>query len=159
MVHPIIDEYYNHNPYHSRSSQYVHDKGLVSSEKGVNGTPSPGPISLLPNGKKSGLSASLHDSIASTLIPSMHTRSASPAQSPANENIPRRAPPPSDLRILASVQNLHPREPRTAEQGNIKKKRASISTEDQLNQDEQEEPPARTYGNQNKLAQYFPELN
>jgi glutamine amidotransferase len=36
MVHPIIDEYYSYNPYHSRSSKFVQDKGLVTNEKGGN---------------------------------------------------------------------------------------------------------------------------
>lgn len=187
MVHPIIDEYYNHNPYHLRSSQYVQDKGLVTSEKGVNGvaTPgagTPGPTSIAPtagltNGKKSGLSATLHDSLAGTLLPTMHNRSASPALSPANENIPRYAFVSSDLRHLTSVQNLHPqepKEPRPVEQGcNTKKKRASISAEEQLNplpqvvtptvtppqSAEPDSPRARAFGDRNKIAQYFPELN
>ncbi len=33
MVHPIIDEYYSYNPYHSRSSKFAQDKGLVTNEK------------------------------------------------------------------------------------------------------------------------------
>lgn len=33
MVHPIIDDYYSYNPYHSRSSKFVQDKGLVTNEK------------------------------------------------------------------------------------------------------------------------------
>ncbi len=166
MVHPIIDEYYNYNPYHSRSSQYVQEKGLVTNEKGVNGVATPSGTPSLANGKKSALSASIHDSIASTLIPSMHNRSASPALSPAHEIIPRYSAIPSDLRHLTSVQNLHPQEARTVEQGNTKKKRASISAQDQLNAqpqpsepEEPDSPPQRTYGGPNKIAQYFPELN
>ncbi|CZR65145.1 related to glucosamine 6-phosphate synthetases, contain amidotransferase and phosphosugar isomerase domains [Phialocephala subalpina] len=167
MVHPIIDEYYNYNPYHSRSSQYVQDKGLVSNEKGLNGIASPAATPSLLNGRKSALSASLHENIANTFLPSMHSRSASPALSPANEVIPRFNPPPSDLRHLTSVHNLPVQEPRTVEQGNTKKKRASIVVQDQANpqpQPQQEppipdSPPRRTYGDPNKIAQYFPELN
>ncbi|KUJ10018.1 Amidophosphoribosyltransferase-like protein precursor [Mollisia scopiformis] len=165
MVHPIIDEYYNHNPYHSRSSQYVQDKGLVTSEKSVTRTGTPS----LPNGKKSALSASLHENIAGTLLPSMHNRSASPALSPANENTPRYVSALSDLRYLTSVPNLHPQEPRVMEQGNTKKKRTSISAEDQLNAQHQpvvpqqpevpDSPPARTFGDPSKIAQYFPEVS
>jgi glutamine amidotransferase len=33
MIHPIIDEYYNYNPYHSRSSKFAVEKGLVTNEK------------------------------------------------------------------------------------------------------------------------------
>lgn len=52
MVHPIIDEYYNYNPSHSRSSKFVQDKGLVTNEKGTLSssspavTPSPGNYEL-----------------------------------------------------------------------------------------------------------------
>ncbi|CAD6505973.1 BgTH12-06905 [Blumeria graminis f. sp. triticale] len=33
MVHPIIDEYYDASPSHSRSTKFVHDQGLVANEK------------------------------------------------------------------------------------------------------------------------------
>lgn len=33
MVHPIVDQFYDHNPCHVRSSDYVQTKGLVSNEK------------------------------------------------------------------------------------------------------------------------------
>ncbi|KAB8296707.1 hypothetical protein EYC80_002127 [Monilinia laxa] len=59
MVHPIIDEYYNHNPYHSRSSQFVTEKGLVTNEKSTPAT-TPAPNASL----------SLHQSLAKTLNPS-----------------------------------------------------------------------------------------
>jgi glutamine amidotransferase len=39
MVHPIIDEYYSYNPYHSRSSKFAQDKGLVTNEKAPRNTP------------------------------------------------------------------------------------------------------------------------
>ena len=48
MVHPIIDENYSYNPYHSRSSKYARAKGLVASEKASNtasSTPRPTPTS------------------------------------------------------------------------------------------------------------------
>lgn len=169
MVHPIIDEYYNYNPYHSRSSQYVQDKGLVSNEKGLNGIATPAATPNLLNGRKSALSASLHESIASTLLPSMHSRSASPALSPANEIVPRFTAPPSDLRHLTSVHNLPVQEQRTVEQGNTKKKRTSIIALDQALAQPQpqhepqspipDSPPPRAYGDPSKIAQYFPELN
>lgn len=50
MVHPIIDENYSYNPYHSRSSNYARAKGLVATEKASNtasstprSTPTPDP--------------------------------------------------------------------------------------------------------------------
>lgn len=33
MVHPIIDQYYNHSPDHVRSSAFVQTKGLATNEK------------------------------------------------------------------------------------------------------------------------------
>ncbi len=35
MIHPIIDEYYNHNPGYERSSGFAVSKGLVSSAPGA----------------------------------------------------------------------------------------------------------------------------
>ncbi|KAF4120858.1 glutamine amidotransferase [Geosmithia morbida] len=34
MMHPIVDKYYERDPYHTRSSAFVQEKGLVSNEKG-----------------------------------------------------------------------------------------------------------------------------
>ena len=34
MIHPIIDEYYNHSPSYVRSSKFAKDKGLVSNAPG-----------------------------------------------------------------------------------------------------------------------------
>ncbi|KAH7418981.1 nucleophile aminohydrolase [Cadophora sp. MPI-SDFR-AT-0126] len=165
MVHPIIDEYYSYNPYHRRSSQFAQDKGLVTNEKGaVNGT-KPATTQGVPPRKISNLSASLHETLGSTLTPSMHATSATPALSPANEIIPARiSPPPSDLRNL-SFQNLSSRDSsKPQEQGNTKKKRRSLSVMEppQINhpvQDpEPDSPPPRNYGDPLKIAQYFPEL-
>ena len=35
MIHPIIDEYYNHKPSHTRSAGFAVSKGLVSSAAGA----------------------------------------------------------------------------------------------------------------------------
>jgi len=35
MIHPIIDEYYNHSPSYSRNSKFAKDKGLVSNAPGA----------------------------------------------------------------------------------------------------------------------------
>jgi glutamine amidotransferase len=44
MVHPILDKYYERDPYHVRSSAFVQAKGLVSNEKAptTSETASPG---------------------------------------------------------------------------------------------------------------------
>jgi hypothetical protein len=41
MIHPIVDKYYSYNPYHSRSSKFVRDKGLITNEKN-------GPLGVTP---------------------------------------------------------------------------------------------------------------
>ena len=163
MVHPIIDEYYNYNPYHARSSKFVQDKGLVTNEKGtVNGT-SPATTPGAPR-KMSNLSSSLHDTLSHTLTPSMHTISASPTLSPANDNT-RTSTPLSDLRNL-SLQNINSRNPtKPPEQGNTKKKRMSLIAHDtsqfveSIEIQEPESPPPRNFGDPLKIAQFFPELN
>lgn len=38
MVHPILDKYYERDPYHVRSSAFVQAKGLVSNEKAPSGS-------------------------------------------------------------------------------------------------------------------------
>jgi glutamine amidotransferase len=154
MVHPIIDEYYNYNPYHSRSSKFVQDKGLVTNEKGTatparSATPSRPEFSRL----KSTLRSSLHESLASTLVPSMRVATMSPALSPTTEN-------------LLPFSTRDPNRPQ--EMTNTKKKRKSLSPRDMEPLEQAEAvapvpdspPPQRTaYGDPNKIAQYFPELN
>jgi hypothetical protein len=39
MIHPIIDEYYNHSPSYLRSSGFAVSKGLVSSTLGATAAP------------------------------------------------------------------------------------------------------------------------
>lgn len=155
MVHPIIDEYYNYNPYHSRSSKFVQDKGLVTNEKATSRSPAITTGIPINEHKRLGPS-NLHDSIAPTLTPSMHS-SISPLLSSS---------PETDPRHLAAVQNLSIREPKPQEMGNTKKKRKSLSGAENfpIQHDvvptPQEEPETRSaaYGDPMKIAQYFPEL-
>ena len=149
MVHPILDEYYNENPYHSRSSKFVENKGLVTNEKAT-----PPPVltpTLIPS--LSYRPSNLHDSLASTLTPSMHA-SISPILSPSSES------------ILANIQNMARDPPKTTEQGNTKKKRRSLGGDFQAQQAnpppvavQEPEVRAAAYGDPLKIAQYFPELN
>jgi glutamine amidotransferase len=157
MVHPIIDEYYNYNPYHSRSSEFVKAKGLVTNEKGIT-TPARSATPIRPEfyRLKSNLRSSLHESLASTLVHSAATASpalTSPVLSPAVENLP-----PFNTRDPNRPQELT----------NTKKKRKSLTTREREPQAHAESiepvpdspPPQRTaYGDPNKIAQYFPELN
>ena len=41
MVHPILDKYYEGDPYHIRSSAFVQEKGLITNEKTSSGSQSP----------------------------------------------------------------------------------------------------------------------
>lgn len=158
MVHPVIDEYYNHNPYHKRSSKLVQDKGLVTNEKG--GVPTaPG----ITNGKpaKSKTTSTLHESLASSLVPAMRSApSVSPMLSPTQENIPI-----TELRHVISNLTASARDPtRPQELRNTKKKRKSLTshTPPQTMQEDPEPdspPPRASYGDPLKIAQYFPELN
>jgi glutamine amidotransferase len=155
MVHPIIDSYYNHNPYHSRSSKFVQDKGLIANEKSSGGlinnkSASPDPVS-----KKSFFpSSNLHDSIVSSLVPSMHITSsipsinstspssaaASPAISPHSALIPLPLYPPTltpyqNREINPNADLRHVTQPaKVQELGNTKKKRRSLSGSDTRNQ-------------------------
>jgi glutamine amidotransferase len=153
MVHPIIDEYYNYNPYHSRSSKFVQDKGLVTNEKGNSLSRSPAVTPGLTSNDHKRLSPSnLHDSIASTLTPSMHLVSP---------------PPDPDHRHLSTVSNLPVREAKPQELGNTKKKRTSLAGAENIPvsrelahlAQEDIEVRATAYGDPMKIAQYFPELN
>lgn len=38
MIHPVIDEYYNHSPSYTRSSGFAVSKGLVSNAPGATQT-------------------------------------------------------------------------------------------------------------------------
>jgi glutamine amidotransferase len=167
MVHPIIDEYYNYNPYHSRSSKFVQEKGLVTNEKGSNGTPAVTPG--IPNSKKS----LLHETITSNLVPSMHARSPSsspaispaispslsPALCPATETIPRVSSPLANINNLSLAPTTPTPPTKPQELGNTKKKRKSLTAAPDAPQPVPDtNPPTRSYGDPLKIRQYFPEL-
>ena len=158
MVHPIIDEYYNYNPYHSRSSKLVHDRGLTGDEKSrPNLTPE---STTLP----AATSRSLHDSVATTLTPSMHM---SLPLSPSPDSMYNQANSDIDIRQLSSIKNINSLPNKPQEQGNTKKKRRSLSNrENQIQEQllESEPEPVRearavAYGDPMKIAQFFPELH
>ncbi|PBP27967.1 Amidophosphoribosyltransferas-like protein precursor [Diplocarpon rosae] len=158
MVHPIIDENYNYNPYHSRSSKYVQDKGLVTNEKGTANSTSPVENSGVPTRKNSELSASIHDSIASTLKPSI-----SPATEIASIT---NSWPLSDVHNLSLEQSLNSQPNKVQELGSRKKKHESFSAPEEspvvqpenTSMTEPDSPVPRKFGGSLKLAQYFPEL-
>ncbi|RDL31993.1 uncharacterized protein BP5553_09395 [Venustampulla echinocandica] len=176
MVHPIIDEYYNYNPYHQRSSKFVQDKGLITNEKGTLNSPASTPGISTAN-KKLGSSApnskpsNTQDSIANADFPlSYDSRSPMDGQTRGELSVSRDhrpSTPPSDIRNITDIENLHPlsnitnRTARPQEQGNTKKKRTWPEQDLETAQDENEldTPPRAAYGDPMKIAQYFPELN
>ena len=168
MVHPIIDEYYNYNPAHSRSSKYVENKGLVTNEKpSISPQPTPG----LSNGENKKPTAILRETIANSL--NAATR-ASPLILPRETK-----PNNSDLRHLTLSRDVILANTRNAEQGNTKKKRAPTASDLQLppmtrtHAQLRPETPASpdlerndrsnrstpSFGDPAKIAQYFPELH
>jgi glutamine amidotransferase len=172
MVHPIIDEYYNYNPYHRRSSKFVHDKGLITNEKGnpnnAGSTANTPGITLSLNKALSGTSppihyfrsANPHDTTGTTLVDPI-----SPALTPARENSPLRYQIPSqhtDIRQITALHSLRSQDgpARPQELGNVGKKRITPDAEDApALEQETAEPRATAYGDPAKIAQYFPELN
>jgi glutamine amidotransferase len=163
MVHPIIDEYYNYNPYHSRSSKFVQDKGLVTNEKGTPGGASPTTTTGISNGdhKTNVAPSNLHDSLVRSHMSEMHSSQALSAEASRQREINSAA----DVRRLSSIRD--PAKPQ--EQGNTKKKRRSLTEVEhqpaaqvQLAAQTTTEPSSSetggAYGDPAKIAQYFPEL-
>ncbi|OAA36261.1 glucosamine 6-phosphate synthetase [Metarhizium rileyi] len=78
MVHPILDKYYERDPYHVRSSAFVQTKGLISNEKPPSGT------SINPSG---GAAPSSFDGYRKLAAQALCSRSLSP-------DVSRRFPAP-----------------------------------------------------------------
>lgn len=124
MVHPIIDEYYNQNPAHHRSSKFVAEKGLITNttdktcttppvipSKPLPATPSKHTES--PNKHMSNPSSSFNEC---HLSPPFSSRSVERS----NENS-------NGYRPISSIPSISSRDPtKPQEQGNTKKKRVSI---------------------------------
>ncbi|KAK1754720.1 nucleophile aminohydrolase [Echria macrotheca] len=160
MVHPIMDQFYDRNPHHRRSAAYVRTKGLAANEKttAVLGTPIPTP------------SPAVDVEVQRKFIPKIPfstSRSRTPETTMSRVRTPlshiEPAPTSLDVRsaTLQPAKSLQP-----PAQGNIKKKRASLTTtEPPPGPDSFQETspitPERTEfnGNPNKIAQYFPELS
>jgi glutamine amidotransferase len=184
MVHPIQDRYYDRNPHHKRSAAYVQTKGLAANEKnpaakgGAPSTPAAGmdqeilkrvhgptiPFGTSTRARESEASSSAYHLTRTRTPLSQSETSTQTAQS----DIRTVTAPPPVARTNSGQQ--------TPAQGNIKKKRASLSAVDAPNYGpinppafmdvEQSSSPLQSldspdtgYGNPNKIAQFFPELN
>lgn len=171
MIHPITDEYYVYNPYHSRSSKFAVEKGLVTNEKGSTpgaATPITTP-GVLPEDLKRhfSLSKMQQENVFRGLTPEIHSPLAmrtvsEPSLRSHSENSSN---PPLDIRRVTPLPARDAARPQ--EQGNTKKKRISIvaieppvQAEPEPENIERFATPERTsYGDPAKLAKFFPELN
>ncbi|GAB1314127.1 glutamine amidotransferase subunit [Madurella fahalii] len=210
MVHPIMDQYYDRNPQHRRSTAFVRTKGLSANEKGASrsGTPlglGSSPLPSLPQlldhhhhllheqSQRRFLGPMIPPSIVSSTrtldgfsspstltlstVPRARTPLAhaepAPSDSPAlsAQGAGTLAPPPPDIRALtapALVRAGSSQSQTVPAQGNIKKKRASLSAVESTNtavglayfdtSPVTPEPVRTEFGNPNKIAQLFPEL-
>jgi glutamine amidotransferase len=174
MVHPIMDKYYDRNPRHRRSAAYVQTKGLTANEKTAQRGATPLPTPSAP------IETEVHKRMLGPTIP---FGSSNKPRTAETSSIPRTRTPlshsetstQSDVRSINEAPIARPHAIPIPSQGNIKKKRASISAADAGNTShppaallsyadlEQHSPltpePHRTeYGNPNKIAQFFPEL-
>lgn len=121
MVHPIIDEYYNQNPAHHRSSQFVCQKGLIADKTfPLNPVPASSPVSVTPS--KHSEAPDKHMTLPSSRLDECHSSSGSSRSAERfNENSNSYRPISSITSIPSSRDPSKPQE-----QGNTKKKRVSI---------------------------------
>jgi glutamine amidotransferase len=165
MIHPIIDQYYNYDPYYSRSSKFAVEKGLVASTTST----TPGTVTPLPPNP-------LEDLPKRPRIPeSIFRTRSSEAQSQSGPHLIRVMTSDSSSSGRSHSENNTPIDiwrvkplpgpPRQQEQTNTKKKRRSLPQE-LLPESESDQgteavtPEERpSYGDPAKIAQFFPELN
>lgn len=200
MVHPIKDQYYDRNPQHRRSTAFVRTKGLTANEKGASRAGTPFNLSSgiaappsLPHladhaeSSKQRFRGPTIPTIPTSTLPRTHTplshsetitsdpSSSSSIQSPTNNTSTGGTATNSlnttDVRALTSpplVRNT------SQQQGNIKKKRASLSVAEAVNggigvgggglmqyfdtSPVTPEPVRTEFGNPDKIARMFPEL-
>jgi glutamine amidotransferase len=149
MVHPILDQYYDRDPHHRRSAAFARAKGLETNEKASArlGTP----LATTP-------SIAVEVETQKKFLPTIPfgTATVSRVRAPLSHLEPNNSPAQVPMRSA-------PQQPPS--QGNIKKKRASLTTVDThtstLPQDSSPvspEPTRNEFGNPNKIAQFFPEL-
>lgn len=153
MMHPILDKYYERDPYHVRSSAFVQAKGLVSNEK----APTSGSISPSndPQGGFDNYRKLVGCAGNRSLSPDLARRSLTP--NPRQEIVIT----PQRNSTAASI----PRKPLPV-QGNIQVKRHSALLADvagsarSLSDDQNSDTELKTSDvrNPRKLSRFFPEL-
>ncbi|KAK0752281.1 putative 20S proteasome subunit alpha type 2 [Schizothecium vesticola] len=164
MVHPIMDQFYDRNPHHRRSAAYVRNKGLAANEKGsVAGlvqTPVGTPSIEIDAPKKLAPTIPFRTRTSETsTVPRVRTPLSHIEAAPGPKD-------PGDVRSITEPPAMRAAPQQPPSQGNIKKKRASLSAiepfSSHLHQDSSPispEPTRTEFGNPNKIAQYFPELS
>ncbi|KAK5657277.1 hypothetical protein OQA88_3336 [Cercophora sp. LCS_1] len=167
MVHPILDQFYDRSPHHLRSAAFVKAKGLAANEKGSAGLGTP-PVINTPPIKADGppqAQAKKYGPLIPFATATARTRTSETTVPRVKTPLSHIEPAPTETHSLtvpqASSQKQEPA------QGNIKKKRASLTTVDPflgvsgLHETSPVTPePTRTeFGNPNKIAQFFPELS
>lgn len=198
MVHPIMDQYYDRNPQHRRSTAFVSTKGLSANEKCASQPGAPSlpqlvdhhhhlqeqpqrrllgptiPPSIVSSARTLDGFPSGSTSTVSTVVrgrtPLAHAEPA-PSETPAPSAQGAGTLAPPDVRALTAPPLIRAGSSQTQAapaQGNIKKKRASLSAVESTNTtvglayfdtSPVTPEPARTeFGNPNKIAQMFPEL-
>ncbi|EHA57291.1 hypothetical protein MGG_11745 [Pyricularia oryzae 70-15] len=162
MVHPIMDQFSNHSPYHTRSAAYVQMKGLSANEK----------LAMTPALEDAArVSAS---AIAAEALQRRLQGSAAQAPLPYQPRVRPTVETSLELRSVTQSkvqQQQRHSSPNPPSQGNIKKKRRSLNALERSQGDPHrdqdsgsepptpsEEPPRNNFGDPNKIAQYFPEL-
>lgn len=187
-IEDIQDQFYNTDPWHRRSAKYVRSKGLVANEKTSTPTALPSPGMIVPEDnlqleKKAHLGPTIPFSLMRSATPQMsrtttpdiftHNATTQPrgratisGGSPNNSN-GNSKPTSTDVRIVTNSEDVTksaaPPLQNAPSQGNIKKKRMSLSDLPQASA--QSDPPTplspieRTaYGDPAKIARFFPEL-
>ncbi|KAK4191626.1 nucleophile aminohydrolase [Podospora australis] len=186
MVHPIKDQYYDRNPQHRRSAAFVRTKGLAANEKGRVGVPASLPASV----QQPAAPATEHEISYNPkrfLGPNVPTIPFSVSRARPSENghstLPRTRTPlchsETSSTLVPSVSTTSPPESRDItppviirstqqppSQGNIKKKRASLSAVDATGyvpyldntSPITPEPSRSEFGNRDKIVRMFPEL-
>ncbi|KAH8733715.1 nucleophile aminohydrolase [Ilyonectria robusta] len=156
MVHPIVDKYFERDPYHIRSSAFVQAKGLTSNEKTRSDSASPAALDRLQpdlDGYRKLMSGTLPFGSSRSLSPDLTRRSRTPAS--MREAITPISP--SQISLPTSSNNKV-----VPAQGNIKVKRRTAQLLDNtpdLDPGSDSDEPMRSDGaNQRKLSQLFPEL-
>ena len=188
MVHPIMDQYYDRNPHHRRSAAFVRNKGLLANEKGVTRSETPftlpASVPSAPDQLESHAQRFRGPTIPSIPISKFRSRTPDPypsasmvlsrsrtplSQAETLPDLPTLQALPMDVRALTAPPIIRPAAQQQPSQGNIKKKRASLSAVDPgpggggllpyFDTSPIAPEPVRTeYGNPSKIARLFPEL-